>query len=193
MKLLRRLNTPVKIQDYLESIKINFEDTCVSPRLVMQKRKAHCLEGAMFAAAALWVNGERPLVVDLRSTRRDDDHVLAVFKRRGGWGAISKTNHAVLRYREPIYRDIRELVMSFFHEYFLNNGRKTLREYSLPVNLARFAKRGWTVANDDLWYISKYLDAVPHYKILGRTNVAALRRADPIEIKAGKIVKEKRS
>ncbi|OGL87223.1 hypothetical protein A3I40_03640 [Candidatus Uhrbacteria bacterium RIFCSPLOWO2_02_FULL_48_12] len=192
MKLLRALNSPSRIQDYLETIKINFADTCLSPRRVIREKKAHCLEGAMMAAAALLIHGERPLLLDLRAVKRDDDHVVALFRQDNHWGAISKTNHAVLRYREPVYKNIRELVMSYFHEYFLNNGKKTLREYSQPIDLTRFLKRGWLTSKDDLWYISEYLDAVPHKKILNSSSIAKLRRADPIEIKAGKIVQWKR-
>ena len=122
VKILKSLNTPRKIQDFLNKIPINFEedgkDTCFSPRRVLRENKAHCIEGAMLAATALRLNGEKPLVVDLTSTPKDFDHVVCVFNQNGRWGAISKTNHAVLRYREPGYKDIRELVMSFFHEYF---------------------------------------------------------------------------
>lgn len=193
MKLLRTLNSPVKIQDYLETLQINFKDTCISPRCVLREKKAHCMEGAMLAAAALWVNGERPLALDLKAADHDEDHVVAVFRKNGYWGAISKTNHAVLRYREPVYRNIRELVMSYFHEYFTNDGKKTLRQYSAPLDLSRFIKRGWTTAEDDVWYIPEYLDNMPHRCILDHHSTAVLRRADPIEIKTGKIVQWKKT
>ncbi|KKU49045.1 MAG: hypothetical protein UX68_C0004G0031 [Parcubacteria group bacterium GW2011_GWA2_46_9] len=138
------------------------------------------------------VMARNPLLLDLKTVKKDDYHVVAVFKRHSLWGAISKTNHAVLRYREPLYRNIHELVMSYFHEYFMNDGKKTLKEYSRPINLARFIKRNWTITEDDVWYISDYLDQVPHYKILNCSNAATLRRADPIEIRAGKLVRERR-
>lgn len=112
----------------------------------------------MLAAAALRMHGHRPLVVDLKATEADDDHVIAVFRQHGSWGAISKTNHAVLRYREPVYASIRELVLSFFHEYFLKNGKKTLRSYSQPVDLSRFDRRGWMTSEEDVWYIPEYRD-----------------------------------
>jgi hypothetical protein len=123
-KIFKKLSTPQKIQDFLNSLKFNFEDdgeTCMSPRQVLLKGKAHCMEDAMFAAAALEFHGHKPLILDLRATERpyDSDHVVAVFKKFGCFGAISKTNHAVLRYREPIYKSIRELALSYFHEYFL--------------------------------------------------------------------------
>src|SRR3989338_7586633 len=117
-EIYKKLNSPVKIQDFLNSLKINFEekgDTCFSPRIVLQKRKAQCVEGAIFAAAVLKFYGRKPLVLDLESTQKDFDHVVAVFRKNGKWGAVGKTNHAVLRYREPVYHNIHELVMSFFH------------------------------------------------------------------------------
>ena len=195
LKILRRLSTPRKIQDFLEKIPINFEkdkkDTCISPRRVLRENKAHCIEGALFAAAALWLNGQRPFLLDLQTVDHDFDHVVALFRRRGLWGAISKTNHAVLRYREPIFRTPRELALSYFHEYFLDNGEKTLRNYSRPFNLLRFAKSGWAVSEKNLWYIAEALDESPHYPILSKAAVAELRPADPLEIKAGKLLQWK--
>lgn len=186
-KLLKRLSTPIKIQDYLNTLKNNKRDTCWSPRHVMIKKKAHCMEGAMLAAAALWYHDKPPLVVDLKSVAHDLDHVITVYHYKGRWGAISKTNHAVLRYRDPLYRDIRELVMSYFNEYFLDDGSKTLLSYSAPVNLGRFKKRSWPVSERPVWYIPEFLDTVPHYKILSKTAKVKLRSADLIEIKAGKL------
>lgn len=190
LKILRRLNTPAKIQDFLEKIPVNLEknsETCYSPRLVLRYRKAHCLEGAMLAAAALRLHGHRPLVVDLKASRPDYHHAIAIFQIKDFWGAISKTNHAVLRYREPVYRDIRELVMSYFHEYFTNDGQKTLRSYSLPVDLSRFDKKGWMTSEKNVWYIDKYLNKVRHLPILTPAQIKNLRKADPIEIRAGKL------
>jgi hypothetical protein len=212
IKIFKKLNTPKKIQDFLEKLRINFEEegeTCISPRFVIKTRKAHCMEGALFAAAALEFHGLEPLVVDLRAVRHDYDHVIAVFKQSGYWGAISKTNHAVLRYREPIYKSIRELVLSFFHEYFDDKGRKNLREYSKPFDLSYFdkhpllfslpRKRGrgrvevnWRTSEKDLSVIPQYLDKVKHYKILSRKQIQNLRKADKIEIQAGRLVQWKR-
>src|SRR6185369_8434021 len=148
IQILKKLSTPAKVQDYLNSIPFNFEeqgDTCMSPRRVMKEKKAQCIEGAMFAAAALEYHGHKPLILDLRSIKKpwDYDHVICVFTQFGCFGAISKTNHAVLRYREPVYKTIRELVLSYFHEYFLNSGQKTLREYSVPLDLTRFDALEW--------------------------------------------------
>lgn len=190
LKIFRRLSTPKKIQDFLEKLPINFDvgnDTCRSPLQMLRERKAHCIEGAFFATAALWFHGQPPLLMDLKSVDRDYDHVVALFRKNGNWGAISKTNHAVLRYREPIYRAIRELALSFFHEYFLDDGRKTMRSFSKPFNLSRFAGKNWLTSDDDLWYIAEALDESPHYQILSKSAIANLRRADPVEIEAGKL------
>ena len=193
-KIFRELKNPSQIQDFLNKIPINFDyhkDTCMSPRQVLKKGKCHCIEGAMLAALALRLQGHKPLLVDLTATRKDFDHVIAVFKQDGKWGCISKTNHGVLRYREPIYRDIRELVMSFFHEYTDDYGRKTLRSHSLPVNLTKFDKKGWMTSEEDVWYINDYLTKVKHYKILTRKQIRGLRKADKLEIEIGKVIEWK--
>ena len=190
LKILKKLNTPEKIQDFLNKLEINFEEngeTCYSVSRVLKERKCHCIEGAFLAAFCLKLQGKKPLVIDLKTTRDDFEHVIAVFQQDGKYGAISKTNHAVLRYREPVYRDIRELVMSFFHEYFDNKGRKTLRSFSMPVNLDKFGN-DWIYSSENLWEIHDALDKVKHFKILTRRQIAGLRKADKIEIKAGKIV-----
>lgn len=201
LKILKKLNTPAKIQDFINKIPVNFEEdgkeTCMSPISVMKYKKCHCIEGAFLAAAAIWINKigtGKPLIVDLRGTNDDFDHVIAVFKIDGKWGAISKTNHAVLRYREPIYRDIRELVMSYFHEYTddKNTGKKTLREFSDSVDLSIFGK-DWISSDEDLWHIHDYIDRVKHYKILTKKQEKNLRIADKIERKAGEIKEYKKS
>ncbi len=187
IQILRSLRTPRRIQDFLDSIPMNFRETCYSPRMVLKQKRAHCMEGAMLAALALRFAGYPPLVMDLKSVPHDDDHVVAVFNVRGHWGAISKTNHGVLRYREPIYKSVRELAMSYFHEYFLDDGSKTLRSYSYPVDLSRFDKRGWMTDEQDVEYVPEYVDDVRHYPILTKAQIAGLRKADSIERKMGKI------
>ena len=142
----------------------------------------------MFAAMALRCIGHRPLVMDLKAARGDEDHVVAPFQIEGSWGAISKTNHGVLRYREPIYKSIRELAMSYFHEYFLNDGRKTLRSHSHPIDLSRFDDRGWMISEEDVSYIPEFVDRVRHYPLLMQSQIRGLRKADPIERRVGKIV-----
>jgi len=195
LAILRKLNTPRKIQDFLDKLKINFEpdgDTCISPRRVLKEKRCHCIEGALLAALCLKLAGRKALVVDLTAAEKDFDHVIAVFRENEKWGAISKTNHAVLRYREPVYNSIRELVMSFFHEYFDDKGRKNLRSYSLPVDL--FEKFGWewVTKKDNVWEIPEYLASCRHYKIVNRKQISRLRRADGIEIEAGKLLEWKK-
>jgi len=194
-KLLQRLNTPAKVQDFLNSLKFNFEEggeTLKSPVMVLRTRSAHCIEGAILGAYILSLHGFMPLVLHLQTTKEDYDHVIALFKQNGFWGALSKTNHAVLRYREPVYKNIRELVMSYFHEYFLDNGMKTLRKYSKPLNLNVFEK-GWEVVVDgNLWGIDEELDKIKHYDIAPKIILKNLRRADKVEINSGKIVEYKR-
>lgn len=195
LKLLKRLNSPKKIQDFLNGLKINFEprgDTCMSPRLVLRHGAAHCMEGAMLAAAVLEFHGHRPLVLDLRAVARDFDHVVAPFRQYGCWGAISKTNHAVLRYREPVYRTVRELALSYFHEYFTDNGKKTLRDYSRPLDLSRFNSLNWRTSEENLFDIPEYLDSIKHFKILSKKQIQNLRKADSIEIEAGKLLEWKK-
>lgn len=191
LKLFKKLNTPQKIQDYLNSLPFNFEEswgTCLSPRRIIKEKKADCIEGAIFAAAVLEYHNQKPLLLDLRSTKKpyDYDHVVALFKRGKFWGAISKTNHSVLRYREPIYRDVRELVVSYFHEYFLDSGKKTLREYSDPFDLNLLNKISWRTSEENLSEIMEELDKVKHYKILNTEQEKNLRLADKIEIESTK-------
>lgn len=164
----------------------------MSPRFVIKNKTAHCMEGAMLAAAVLEYHGAKPLVMDLRSVKpQDDDHVVAVFKQFGCFGAISKTNHGVLRYREPIYKNIRELALSYFHEYFLNNGKKTLREYSDLFDLSLSDNPEWRVTDKQLFQIPQKLDKIKHHKILSASQIKNLRKADPIEIRAGQVIEYK--
>jgi hypothetical protein len=191
LRMFRKLITPPKIQDFLDRLPINFElkgETCMSPRRVLRERTAHCMEGAMFAALALRLIGQRPLVLDLKVTDDDDDHVVAVFEHRGHFGAISKTNHGTLRYRDAVYKTIRELVMSYFHEYTEPKGRKILRSYSRLVDLSRFDCRGWMTAEEDIFYIPEYIDGVRHYPVIRRAHVPRLRRADAMERKVGALL-----
>ncbi|MFA5174483.1 MAG: hypothetical protein WC438_04855 [Candidatus Pacearchaeota archaeon] len=193
-EIFRKLDSPEKIQDFINKIPMNFDyqrDTCCSPRRVLEKNKCHCIEGAIFAALALRIHGHTPLIVLMKADKDDFDHVIAVFKKNGFWGAISKTNHGVLRYRDPIYKNIRELVMSYFNEYTDKKGRKTLRSYSVPVNLSIFDNKNWATDEKDLWYIDSYLDKVKHYKVLNKKQIKELRKADKIEIDIGKVTEYK--
>ncbi len=188
--IFKKLNSPVKIQNFVDGLCINFEptrETCRSPLLVLRRWEAHCMEGAMLSAAALWYNGEKPLLLDLKTTKDDHDHVVALFRRDGLWGAISKTNHAVLRYRDPIYKNVRELAMSYFNEYFLDNGKKTMRSYSAPFSLLTLDSR-WLTARENLWQIGADLDDSKHFSVLPKNGASKLRCADQVEIETGKIV-----
>ena len=168
-RVLKALKTPERIQRFLDTeIAYNKEpdgDTLRSPRRVLRDQVAHCMEGALLAAAALRVQGFPPLLLDLEAVR-DDDHVLAIFKQHGHWGAIAKSNYSGLRFREPVYRNLRELVMSYFEHYYNLSREKTLRNYSRPVNLSRFDRMGWMTAEEDLWPISDYLARIPHVTLL---------------------------
>ncbi|MBI2631011.1 hypothetical protein HYW73_02240 [Candidatus Nomurabacteria bacterium] len=198
--LIKKLSTPAKVQDYLNAIPFNFEksgETLKSPLFTMRQKNAHCFEGALLGAHILSQHGFTPYLLHLKATKGDYDHVIVPFKIGKFWGALSKTNHAVLRYREPVYKNIRELAMSYFHEYFLSygshSGQKTLRQYSALLNLNTFEK-GWETLEGDLWGIDEELDKIKHYNILparpagGQNNkIRKLRKADKIEIKAGKL------
>ncbi len=189
---LKKLKTPGKIQDFLNTLKFDFapgDEIDRSVRGILKNRKADCAGGAMLAAAALWAQGRKPLLLDLQVSKGDFDHVVALFQDRPGqsWGAISKTNHAVLRYREPVYRTVRELVMSYFHEYFLPSGRKTLRSYSKPFDLSRLGT-SWLTDREAVIDLIHTLDTSPHTQILSLKQERELRKADLIERKAGEIV-----
>ena len=189
-RTLRALKTPERIQRFLDiDIGYNKEpdgDTIRSPRRVLRDRVAHCLEGALFAAAALRAQGFPPLLMDLEAVR-DDDHVLAVFRQHDRWGAIAKSNYSGLRFREPVYRSLRELAMSYFEHYFNLRREKTLRKYSRPVNLSRFDTLGWMTAEEDLWTVSEHLVVIPHTPLLANGNARRLARVDARLFEAGKV------
>jgi hypothetical protein len=182
--LFKRLDAPLKIQHWLNSIRYDPEAGTRSPRWVIRERKANCFEGAIFAAAALRMAGHPPLLVDMRS-HNDDDHVLAVFKRNGGWGCIAKSNFTVLRFREPVYRTIRELMLSFFDVYFNSIGEKTLRAYTAPFDLSRFDTMSWMTTDDDISDLGDALDRARHYRVLTRAQIRDLTMTDPDLVKAG--------
>jgi hypothetical protein len=190
LAVLRRLRTPGGVQRFLdEEIGYNLErdgDTCRSPRRVLRDRTAQCMEGALFGAAALRVLGYPPLLLDLEAVR-DVDHVLAVFRERGHWGAVAKSNYAGLRFREPVYRTLRELVLSYFEHYYNLRGEKTLRRYSRPVNLRRFDRIGWMTAEEDLWVIPRYLAEISHTSLLTPEMERRLNRMDRRLFAAGRV------
>jgi len=185
--VLRRLRTPEKIQTFLYGLKQNFErrgETCNSVRTVLRERRAHCIEGAMLAACALWIHGEPPLLLDLQA-ERDFDHVVALFRRNGRWGAISKTNGIGLRWRDPVYASLRELAMSYLHEYYNKRDHKTLRNYSVPYDLRRMQPKDWVTAGDGAWDLVENLEAARHYRLMSRAQARSLVRRDPFEREVG--------
>lgn len=188
-KILSSLSTPKKIQDFVDRLEYNLEEdgeTCFSPRKVLREKKASCIEGAIFAAAALRLQGYPPLVVDLTSVR-DDDHIIAVFKQHGYWGAIAKSKYTGLQFREPIHRTIRELALSYFEGYFNFDGEKTLRGYSRPINLSRFDKINWMTTEKDLFCIEDYLNKISHRKLLTNRMIHNLRRVTSLMKEAGEL------
>jgi len=189
LQVFRKLTTPAKIQKFLDDLGYNLEprgDTCYSPRLVLRHRIAHCMEGALVGAAALQFLGFPALLVDLEGIR-DTDHVLAVYRLHGHWGAVAKSDYSGLRSREPVYRTVRELAMSYFEHYYNPKGEKTLRTFSRPVHLKRFARRGWITAEENVWYIPEYLCDIPHTKILTPKMERSLSPMDERLYKAGRL------
>ena len=181
-----KLNTPSKIQDYLDALKINFDLTgdLLSSSRIIKLKKAQCIEGAMFAAASLAYHGQVPLLLDFQTIEEDEDHVVALFKENNFWGAISKTNHAILRWRDPVYASVRELAMSYFHEYYMHDGRKSLRTYSKPFDMRRYDPKFWIMSAVSLEDIAEDLDQAPHTLIIPKKNIRKLRLASRLELEA---------
>ena len=186
VSFFNKINDPDKIQGFLDSIDYNPNYECRSPRWVIKKRSAHCFEGAIFAAAALAFIGHKPLLVDMKAFN-DDDHVIAVFKEDGYWGAVAKSNFTTLRYREPVYRNLRELIMSYFDFYFNIYGYKSLRAYSLPLDLSIFNNRSWATTDDDLEYIGDKLEQLHHFDVVTKKMIKKLKVASETMLKAGMI------
>ncbi len=187
LKVFARLNTPQKIQAYLDKMPINFEhkgETYMSPRRVLQHKTAHCFEGALLAATALALQGQKPLLMDIQTIASDEDHVITLFKQEGRWGAISKTNHTILRYRDPVYLSPRELAMSYFHEYIMNSGKRSMRTYSAPFDLSKFAPVKWVTADEELDWLVGELDWSRHFPVALKKNISLVRKAAPVERKA---------
>jgi hypothetical protein len=177
LRQLRALKTPAGIQKFLDALPYNLSYTARSPKKVLHDRTASCLEGGIFAAAALRVLGFPPLIFDLEA-EQDTDHVVAIFKVRGHWGAVAKSNFTGCRYREPVYRSLREVAMSYFNIYFNLRGERTLRRYSRPVNLARFDDLNWMTTEKPIWFIAEYLCDIPHISLLKPVMEKNLTRVD---------------
>ncbi len=192
--VLRRLSTPQKIQAFLYGLKQNFElhgDTCRPVRVVLRTRSAHCIEGAMLAACALWVHGKRPLLMDMRAVR-DFDHVVTLIRRNGCWGAISKTNGIGLRWRDPVYRSLRELAMSYFHEYTNKIEHKTLREYSVPFDLRAIDPKIWVSGEKNCWAVPERLEELRHFRLVRGRHLKTMLRRDPFERRLGAMLQYRR-
>jgi hypothetical protein len=184
IRLLKTLNNPDKIQAFLDSIDYNPNNECRSPRWVIRKGSAHCFEGALFAAAVLDYIGYKPLIVDMKACN-DDDHVIAVFREYGHWGAVAKSNFTSLRFREPVYRSLRELIMSYFDFFFNINGEKSLRSYSLPFDLTVYNKRNWATTDEDLEYIGDRIESLHHIPVATARMIHKLYKASDAMLRAG--------
>jgi hypothetical protein len=182
--ILRRLSTPARIQDFLDTLRYRPEDEPGCPRRVLEERCANCYDGAILAAAALRELGHPPLLLDLWAVR-DDDHVLAVYRVDGLLGAVAKSNFVGLRFREPVHRTLRELVLSYFEQYFNASGEKTLRGFSPLLDLRRFDRYDWTFRDEPLRYVSDRLDAMPHQRLLSPAAERRLSPVDPRSLEAG--------
>jgi len=186
-RTLARLDSPQKIQNWLDRLPANFEldgETTMSPRRVLKTRIAHCSEAALFAAAALIFHSQPAWLMDLQALPRDQDHIVALFRQRGLWGAISKTNHAILRWRDPLYRSPRELAMSYAHEYCLPGGKKSLLAFSRPFALTRYKPARWVTAEEDLDWLMDALDNSPHVSLAPNWAMKIRRRSSPVELLA---------
>lgn len=183
LRTLRRLKSPAGVQGFLDGLPYNLGYTGRSPRFVLRDGTASCFEGAVFAAAALRVLGFRPLILDLEADR-DTDHVIAIYRVRGHWGAVAKSNFTGCRFREPVYRTLRELALSYFHVYFNLRFARTLRRYSRPVNLARFDDRQWMTSAQPVWYIAEYLTEIAHTPLLRPGMEKRLTRVDRRTVEA---------
>jgi hypothetical protein len=184
VRTLRALKTPAKIQKFIDELEYQYADTAGSPQRVLRERKGHCLEGALIAAAALRVNDRPPLIMDLEGVR-DDDHVIALYREQGFWGSIAKSNFAGLRFRAPVYRTLRELAMSYFEHYYNLRGERTLRSYSVPINLARLDSKNWMTSEDDVWCVPELLIQTRHYDLFSHSVARALPRLDRRSYQAG--------
>jgi hypothetical protein len=179
---LRPLRTPEDVQSFVSAIPCNFEqagDTCHSVRTVLARNEAHCIEGAFLAAAAFALHGRPALLMDFQA-EGDDDHVIALFRKGSHWGAVSKSNRIWLRWRDPIYRSLRELAMSYFHEYVIAD-RKTLRTYSKPFDIGLYDHAYWVTSQEGCWAMAEEIDASQHYPLISKQQARQLRRRERFE------------
>jgi hypothetical protein len=188
---LRRLSPPWRIQKFLDDLDYDFRgEGCRSPRRVLRERKVQCMDGALFAAAALRMQGEKPLILDLEAVW-DDDHVLALYRRNGRWGAIARSNYSGLRFREPLFATVRDLVLSYVEGYFNLRRQKTLRRYSAPFDLTQFDRIDWMTTEEDLWEIPNHLVGIRHYRLLTKAHERALAPVSKVVFEAGLVGRKK--
>jgi hypothetical protein len=184
LRKLRSLKDPYGIQRFLDDMPYHLANTSWSPRRVLNEKTSHCFEGAMFAAAALRANGYPPLILDLEA-ENDTDHVIAIYRAKGHWGSIGKSNYTGCRYREPVYRSLRELALSYFDVYFNLRRERSLRTFSRPVNLKRFDNQQWMTTEKPLWFVAEYLFDIHHYRLLPAGMEKRLHRLDDRSFRAG--------
>lgn len=196
VKIYSTLTSAIKVQDFLDTLAINHEkegETCMSPRALLRARKAHCFEAAAFAASVFWFHGERPLIMEFRVARGDQDHAVALYRLNGYWGAVSKTNHLSLRFRDPIYGTLRELVASYFHEYFMTDtGTKTLRSYTSPFSLEEYGT-AWITGEKEIWKMAYDLHKSEHIPLIPEGNESHIRKADTMERKGSNLIEWKKN
>lgn len=186
-RMLRGLKTPAGIQRLLNALSYHDADTAWSPLRVLREGTAHCLEGGILAAAALRAIGHPPLILDLVG-EQDDDHIIAVYRERGHWGAVSKSHFNGLRERPPIFRSLRELALSYFEDYYNGRGERTLRKFSEPVDLSRFDDRAWMTTERPIWFVPKHLVfRTKHMPLITRAQAKSLVRLDRLSVQAGLI------
>jgi hypothetical protein len=183
-RTLRSLHTPARIQKFIDALTYDYSDSARSPRRILRERRGHCMEGALLAAAALRVQGHPPLLMDLEAVH-DDDHVIALYRERGLWGGVAKSNFAGLRFRAPVYRTLRELALSYFEHYYNLRGERTLRTYSRAVNLSSLDRCHWMTAEEDVWCVAERLIAAKHYALFPDRVARELPRLDRRSFQAG--------
>lgn len=191
--LIKKLKSPIRVQDFLDQLPFNFEtegQTYMSPRRVLREKKAHCFEGALFATLCLSYHGIPNFLLDLKvkkSAIDDSDHIICLFSLNGFWGAISKTNHSVLRWRDPIYRDFKEIAKTYFHEYFLDDGEKTLESFSKPFDIWKNFGSDWVVAEEDLHEVAEKLDNFKHIIFFSSKNKKFIRKVGQTEVEGAMV------
>jgi len=178
LDLLKTLDSPIKIQAFLSTISYSVDPFYRCPLRVLHERVGHCFDGALFAAAALRRVGHPPLILEIIPNAHDDDHLLAVFKFRGHWGAIGQSNFAYLRYRDPVFRSLRELVMSYFPFYFNVTGEITMLGYRTPINFSIYDKLDWMTSDANLDFVADDMDRYKTYRVVSDEMLPYIAPAD---------------